>query len=503
MRVFTQFDFILQTNRLPKGEEIMRTKRIFQIFSLILVLTLALSACAKPTTAPTEAPTVAPTEAPVVTEAPTVAPTEAPAVTEAPTVAPTEAPKPTGKLTIWAQQANQDVWTKTVLPAFQAAYPDVQLEFVNYAPPEVANQVGLAIQGGTGVPDLAVTEYRSLGALVALGGLMDLTSFVEPYKADLNGTMMEYCSMDGKTYCVPWDIGPVVTFYRRDIFEAAGLPSDPDSVSAAIATYDDTLATCKVIKEKTGLNCMGLNKANNYGTILENMLWQQGLGYYDAEGKITIDAPYVVEAMEKIGEFWKADVVSDSLEWTDPWYAELNAKMDNKETPPTAMVIIGAWMGNFLKSWAAADQTGNWGVALMPAYKAGGVRSSNQGGSAYFIPEGSQNPEAAKAFIQFVNLDTANQVAQFVYSDYFPGNKATYSDPVFQEADPYFGGQITRAKFAEVATNIPLGFIYGQYAVTMSNNAARALQNYALGTKNAAEALKEASDAVRVETGLP
>jgi ABC-type glycerol-3-phosphate transport system substrate-binding protein len=160
-------------------------------------------------------------------------------------------------------------------------------------------------------------------------------------------------------------------------------------------------------------------------------------------------------------------------------------------------------MGNFLKTWIAADQSGNWGVALMPAYTAGGVRASNQGGSAYFIPQGSQNPEAAKAFIEYVNLNTANQVAQFVYSDYFPANKATYSDPFFQEPDPYFGNQVTRAFFADVAKNIPYGYIYGQYAVTMSNNAARALQNYALGTMTAEAALKDAADAVRLETGMP
>jgi ABC-type glycerol-3-phosphate transport system substrate-binding protein len=237
--------------------------------------------------------------------------------------------------------------------------------------------------------------------------------------------------------------------------------------------------------------------------MLENMLWQQGLGYYDASGKVTIDAPYVVEAVKKIGTFWDANVVSDSLEWTDPWYAELNAAMDNKDTPPIATIVIAAWMGNFLKTWIAADQAGNWGVALMPAYTAGGVRASNQGGSDYFIPEGSQNPDAAWAFIEYVNLNTENQVAQFVYSDYFPANKATYADPVFQEPDPYFGDQVTRALFAEVAQNIPFGYIYGQYAVTMSNNAATALQKYAMGTMSAEDALKEAADAVRLETGMP
>jgi ABC-type glycerol-3-phosphate transport system substrate-binding protein len=472
----------------------MSTKSLYKVLAVLILAVMILSACGPAATevpATTEAPA-----APAATEAPAAA--EAPAATEAPVME-----KPSGKLVIWAQKANQDVWEKTVLEGFKAEYPEVEIEIVNNAPPEVANQVALAIQGGTGVPDLAVTEYRSITALVELGGLADMTGIVEPYKDDLNATMMGYCSKDGKVYCAPWDIGPVVTFYRRDIFEAAGLKSDPESVSAQIATYEDYLATCQTIKEKTGLKCFAQNKANNYGTMLENMLWQQGLGYYDAEGKVTIDAPSAVEAAEKIGAFWKADVVSDSLEWTDPWYAELNAKMDNKDTPPVATIVIGAWMGNFLKTWVAADQAGNWGVALMPAYTAGGVRASNQGGSAYFIPEGAQNPGAARAFIEYMNLDTKNQVAQFVYSDYFPANKATYADPVFQEADAYFGGQITRAFFADVATKVPFGFVYGQYAVTMSSNASKALQNYALGTMSAEQAFKEAADAVRLETGMP
>ena len=332
---------------------------------------------------------------------------------------------------------------------------------------------------------------------------MDLTSVIEPYKDVLNTTMMGYCTKDNKVYCVPWDVGPVVTFYRRDIFKAAGLASDPDSVSALVATYEDYLATCKTIKEKTGLNCFALNKANTLGTMLENMLWQQGLGFYDAAGNVTMDAPYVVDAVNKIDAFWKANVVSNSLEWTDPWYAELNAAIGNTDTPPIATIVIGAWMGNFLKTWVAADQSGNWGVALMPAYIAGGVRASNTGGSAYFIPEGSKNPEAAKAFIEYADLNTANLVSEFVYSDYFPANSATYSDPFFQEAVPYFDGQVTRTIFADVATKIPYGYIYGQYAVTMSNAAARALQNVAMGKMTAEAALKEAADGIRLETGMP
>jgi len=408
-----------------------------------------------------------------------------------------------GEITIMMQEANQSVFEETTLEGFLEEYPEIEIEWVNYPPDEVANQVALSIMGGTGAPDLAVTENRSIAQLVELGGLLDLTPLIEPYLDDINPTLLEYCTKDGRIYCVPWDVGPVVTFYRRDIFEAAGLPSDSESVSEMISTWDEFLSTCTTIKEETGLNCFAMNKANNYGDMLFNMLWSRGLGFYNENNEVTIDAPYVVESLEKLGEFWEEDVVSDALEWTDQWYAELNADIDDPNTDPVATVTIGAWMGSFLKSWVAADQSGNWGVALMPAWDADGVRSANQGGSNFFIPEDGDNREAAWAFIEHMILDPEVHVEHFAFSDYFPAITSTYTMTIFEETDPYFGDQATRELYAEVAQNIPSAYIYGEYAVTMSGSTATAIQNYALGNMSAEEALSEAADAVRLETDLP
>ena len=133
--------------------------------------------------------------------------------------------------------------------------------------------------------------------------------------------------------------GPAVTFYRGDIFEAAGFASDPDAVSDLVATWDDYLATCLTIKEETGLNCFAMNKANNYGDMLFNMLWSQGLGFYNADGEVTIDSPEVVAALEKLGMSgsrcgFRLLGVDGSL------VREMNAAMDNTDTPPVAWIVI-------------------------------------------------------------------------------------------------------------------------------------------------------------------
>jgi lactose/L-arabinose transport system substrate-binding protein len=410
--------------------------------------------------------------------------------------------EPSGNLLIWVQQANQDVFEQTVLDDFQAAYPDITLQFVNYPPAEVADQTVLAIQGGTGGPDLAVTENASIGRLANLGGLLDLSELLAPYRDDLNDFALAEGSAEGRNYCVPWDIGPVVTFYRRDLFEAAGLPSQPAEVNELISTWDNFLDACVTIQEETGASCFALNRANNYGDTYFNMLWQQGLGFYTDDGQVTVDGPEYVATLETLSQFWEAGVVSDELEWTDNWYAELNAALDGGTVTPVASVTIGSWMGSFLESWVAADRAGDWGVVQMPAYAEGGTRSANQGGSCMFIPEATTNREAAWAFIEFMLLNEENHKQIFAYSDYFPALETIYDDPMFDETDPYFADQPVRQVYAESAVNIPDANLYGPYAQAIRGAVATAVQQVALGQLSAEEALQQAADTIRVETGL-
>jgi lactose/L-arabinose transport system substrate-binding protein len=335
-----------------------------------------------------------------------------------------------------------------------------------------------------------------------LGGLMDLTDRLAPYQNQLNDFALMEASKDGRNYCVPWDIGPVVTFYRRDIFEAAGFSSEPDEVSKLVATWDTYLDTCRTIKEETGVNCFALNKANNYGDYYFNMTWSRGMSLYTEDGNVLVDGPEYVAALEKLGEFWNDDLVSDNLEWTDSWYAELNASIDDPVVKPVATIVIAAWMGNFLKTWIATDQAGNWGIALMPAWQEGEIRSANQGGSCAFIPESSTNPEAAWAFIEHMLLDKDNHLKIFEYSDYFPAFEATYADSLFGQPDPFFGDQVTRSLFAEVAQQIPIANQYGPYSQAVRGAVATAIQEYAMGQRTAESALKEAAATIRIDTGL-
>ncbi|HEX6033722.1 MAG TPA: sugar ABC transporter substrate-binding protein [Anaerolineales bacterium] len=420
----------------------------------------------------------------------------APAATPTPVVA----AEPSGKVTLWMWKAAHDTLINSgVLDKFKEEYPDVEVEVVEYAPADVYQKLPLALQAGTGAPDISLVENSHLAQIVSLGGLTDMTEWVTPYLDKMNAYKWADAKLDDKYYAMPWDSGPVVLYYRRDVFEAAGLPSDPESVSEAVSTWDKYFDVCQTIMEKTGSACFSNNKANNYGRLYEMMLWQQGLGYYNAEGDVTVDSPENIATLETMKRFWDVDLTSDQLEWTDGWYAELAAETDAK---PIATLVEAAWMGAFLKGWIAPGTEGKWGVALMPAMEEGQVRAANDGGSAFVIPEQSQNKEAAWALTEFLFGRVENQVAMFKSSDFFPSLEAAYADPVFSEPDPFFADQAVRPTYVEVVKEVPIAYVYGPHYPEMNGFVATAIQKVATGQASPADALKEAADAIRSQTGM-
>jgi ABC-type glycerol-3-phosphate transport system substrate-binding protein len=131
------------------------------------------------------------------------------------------------------------------------------------------------------------------------------------------------------------------------------------------------------------------------------------------------------------------------------------------------------------------------------------VRGANDGGSAFVIPEQSQNKEAAWALTEFLFGRVENQVAMFKSSDFFPSLEAAYADPIFNEPDPFFADQAVRPMYVDVVKTVPIAYVYGPHYPEMSGFVATAIQKVGTGQMSPEDALKEAADAIRAQTGMP
>jgi len=415
---------------------------------------------------------------------------------EAEEVVEEEEVKPSGHLMIWVWEPN-DLWLDASLEGFSEEYPDITWEYTKYGTGDVYINLPLAITAGTGAPDICITENTRLKSLIDMGGLLDLTDRIEPYISNLSAAKMADAEMDGHYYAVPWEPGPVALYYRRDVFKEAGLPTEPDEVAELLSTYDKYYEVAKTIKEKTGVFMQAQSQAQNNGRLFEMLLWQQGLGYVNDDGSVAINSPDHVATLEFIGKMVSEGLYSDTVDWTDPWYAEFSSVDD----PGVATYIEASWMAGVFKSWLAPDTAGLWGVVPMPAWEEGGVRASNDTGDSYIIPEQTANADAAWALLEYALLRDESVIDCYLAGGYTPSLLSALDSDAFETPDPFFDGQQVGILFNEIVPDIPEANIYITEYAEVVNLITPEIQKYLTGQQTAQEALDNAATAIRAATG--
>lgn len=151
-------------------------------------------------------------------------------------------------ITVWGWPA-ADVAYQSFLADFEAAYPDIKVNIQMMPTAEEHDKLLASLAAGAGAPDVAMIEINYIDKFVAKGGLVDLLT--EPFNAgQYKDDMVAYkwaqaSSPDGRLVAFPWDIGPATFFYRRGLFEQAGLPSDPESVAELVATWPGFIEVAK------------------------------------------------------------------------------------------------------------------------------------------------------------------------------------------------------------------------------------------------------------------
>ena len=396
-------------------------------------------------------------------------------------------------LTVWWWQH----WPNCMGPAiddFLEQNPDITLEQTVMGTGDVYDSLFLALAAGAGTPDIVALESSYIGKFVEVGGLADITDRISPWIDKMDPSKWaDMTDRKGRICGMPVDSGPVAIWYRRDVFEQAGLPSDPESVAELLDTWDDYYEVAKIIKAKTNKYMLPLAKANYDFRIFEILLWQQEAGYVDREGKLNINNPEAVRILEYLGKFWKEDLALDAGGWSTGWYAGLT---DGE----VATLPEATWMGGCFANWICPETAGLWGVVPLPVWEEGGVRSSNDGGSNIAITAASENKEAAWKFIEFLFTNPDYMVDAWRREDWFPSLILTYDDPFVDEVVP-FTGQVHRRIFADAAQIIPWWVYTPDYA-EMNSIMQIYVSAYALGDmESAEEVLAQTATEITVRTG--
>ncbi|MBX4925314.1 extracellular solute-binding protein [Rhizobium binae] len=401
----------------------------------------------------------------------------------------------------FAEPANLTIWSwnvaasalKSTLPGFNKQFPDIKITVEDLGNSQVFDKtLAACAAGGDGLPDIVSIE--NFEAEIFWSRFPDCFANLKElgYTADIQAKFPDFkrteLEVGDVAYAMPWDSGPVAVFYRRDMYEKAGV--DPSTIS----TWDDFIDAGKKISAANPGVVMAQADFNGDSEWFRMIANEQGCGYFSTDGQnITINQPACVAALQKVKEMKDAGTLTAAN-----WDEKIQANTAGK----AASQLYGGWYEGTVRS-TSPDLKGKWGVYRMPSLTADGPHAANLGGSSLAISATSANKEAAWKFVNYALGTNEGQVTMLKEFGLVPSLLSAEKDPFVNEAQPYWGGQKV---WADILATLPK--IVPSRGTAFQSDAegifkATQAKFFAGGYPDAKAALDDAAKQIASATGLP
>ncbi|MFE2923175.1 ABC transporter substrate-binding protein [Streptomyces goshikiensis] len=300
---------------------------------------------------------------------------------------------------------------------------------------------------GSGLADIQAVEVNNIAEITATQAdkLVDLGKAPGVDKAAYlpwkwaQGTAS--AAKGGATVGLGTDIGPQGICYRKDLFEAAGLPTDRTAVGALWADdWNKYLEAGKAYKAKAGAGKAFVDSASG---VMAAVTGSSAQRFYDEQGKVAYKTnPAVRGAFDLAASFATEGLSAKLQQFTPAW--------DQGFANGTfATVSCPAWMLGYIQDKAGPAGKDKWDVARAP-------KPGNWGGSFLVVPKAGKHAEEAAKLAAWLTAP-AQQARLFEKRGSFPSASAAYRLPAVSGArHDYFGGAPIGEIFARAAEGVPV-----------------------------------------------
>ncbi|WP_217140108.1 ABC transporter substrate-binding protein [Streptomyces sp. AC627_RSS907] len=288
-------------------------------------------------------------------------------------------------------------------------------------------------------PDLVQAEYQALPTLVSNDALADISGEVGDEKGRFaEGVWQQTTLGTDAVYAVPQDIGPMMFYYREDLFKKYELKVP--------ATWEEFAETARKLKKAAPDKDLTTFSANDSG-LFAGLAQQAGARWWTTEGqkwKVGIDDA----ATKKVAEFWgglvKEGAVDNQPMYTPAWNKALN-------TGKQIAWVSAVWAPGTLTT-AAPDTKGKWAMAPLPQWSDSENRTGSWGGSSTGVTTDSKHKDAAAKFAAWLNTDRDALNALAKEGGIYPASTSAQLSGAFTNPPAYFSNQPDfYTKAAEIA----------------------------------------------------
>lgn len=277
-------------------------------------------------------------------------------------IKPTEASTSLGKLDKKPKNQNETfdfiIWNNTsqdkyIENAVISKYPHANLKIVKYEAAD-SEKVIKALASNEPI-DMITYNREGFGNFNCIDGLEDLLQpeyDFDSIKSIFSERELKQCMSfdDNKLLALPFPEYPLVTYYRTDILEKHGIPTDPEELAKLMSTVEGWLSIAnKLIKD------------NIYIIQWQEELLQKALrsyAFYDEDMNLIINNEKVRESLKLTKEVSKSGLSSRYNIWIE------EGRKAIKEGK-IAMIYVNKWGEGTLNSFVP-EQAGKWRATRLP-----------------------------------------------------------------------------------------------------------------------------------------
>ncbi|ADU75628.1 carbohydrate ABC transporter substrate-binding protein (CUT1 family) [Acetivibrio thermocellus AD2] len=259
-----------------------------------------------------------------------------------------------------AEDVEIEFWTyndgwKAPINHFQLIHPKIKIKLVKFDFNDMGNVYKKALAAGEG-PDILFFDsayYSQFTTGEYLEDLLKEPYYAGRYEKDFPKDIWESNkSLDGKRLlAMTFLTSPVVTFYRADVMEENGFPSEPEELAKFIEKSENLMAIAKKLKSKGQyIFQMPVDIINLAGLYS---------GIFDENLRFVRNSDLFVQALDMAREIKRLDLSIGAN------IVEEAAKEAVRNGELVMVLGIGSWGTSTIQSYAP-DQAGKWRVTAPP-----------------------------------------------------------------------------------------------------------------------------------------
>ncbi|AJQ27991.1 ABC transporter substrate-binding protein [Pelosinus fermentans] len=331
-------------------------------------------------------------------------------------------------LTFWTFQELHKNFIDDGVATWNTNHPDkpIVVKTEVYPYDEMHNKLLIAIQSGTGAPDMADIELGKFANFLkgSKPGLVEFNDVIEPVKDKLIMGRLENYAKSGKYYGLDYHVGAEVMYYNKEILDQAGINVND------IVTWDDYIAAGKKVVEKTGKPMTTLESMEKWSYY--PLICMQGSDAMDKDGNVILDNAINVKTLQTLKDMLYKDKIAIITPGGHHHSEEYWAWMNKGNA---ASVWMPMWyMGRFVQYMP--DLKNKIVIRPMPVFP-GGKKSAGMGGTGTAITTQSKNIELAKQFLAEAKLSKEGSIKTWSLLGFDPIRSDAWSDPVMSAPNKY------------------------------------------------------------------